>query len=53
MKKTIFLTQALLSVTLASSAGNIILEGNYQGKNLYVQNPLPDAELVSAFKRLK
>ena len=39
MKKVLFLIQALLSVAFVSSAGNIILEGNYQGKNLYVQNP--------------
>lgn len=36
--------KALLSIVflcsaLASSAGNIVLEGNYQGKNLYVRNP--------------
>ena len=39
MKKILFLIPTLLSVAFVSSAGNIILEGNYQGKNLYVQNP--------------
>lgn len=39
MKKIVLLIQAFLSIALFSSAGNIILEGNYQGKNLYVQNP--------------
>ncbi|HEY4797983.1 MAG TPA: hypothetical protein VII99_02800 [Bacteroidia bacterium] len=39
MKKILLLIQAFLMVTVAASAGNIILEGNYQGKNLYVQNP--------------
>ena len=33
-------------------AGNIVLEGNYQGKNLYVKNPLPERALVSVFLRL-
>ena len=39
MKKTILLILAGTASSLASIAGNIILEGNYQGKNLYVQNP--------------
>lgn len=39
MKKIFFLLPFLLCSALASSAGNIILEGNFQGKNLYVQNP--------------
>jgi hypothetical protein len=39
MKKIVLLIQAFLSIALISSAGNIILEGNYQGKNLYIQNP--------------
>jgi len=39
MKKATFLTLVLSLIFLFSSAGNIILEGNYQGKNLYVQNP--------------
>lgn len=30
---------ALLFVTGFAFAGNIVLEGNYQGKNLYVKNP--------------
>jgi hypothetical protein len=39
MKKVLFLISGFLSFAFISSAGNIILEGNYQGKNLYVQNP--------------
>lgn len=39
MKKYLFLTLFFIVVVLVSSAGNIILEGNYQGKNIYVQNP--------------
>jgi len=39
MRKVLFLIQALLGIAYIASAGNIILEGNYQGKNLYVQNP--------------
>jgi hypothetical protein len=39
MKKVALLIQAFLGVTLIASAGNIIIEGNYQGKNIYVQNP--------------
>lgn len=38
--KGLALTIAFLSlVALPSFAGTIILEGNYQGKNVYVQNP--------------
>ncbi len=42
MKKILVLLVVLLFVTKnasAQSGGVIILEGNYQGKNLYVQNP--------------
>ncbi|MFH1004291.1 MAG: hypothetical protein V1781_02170 [Bacteroidota bacterium] len=39
MKKNILLFAGLLFISIVSFAGNIILEGNYQGKNLYVQNP--------------
>jgi hypothetical protein len=39
MKKATFLVPAFLGITLITSAGNIIIEGNYQGKNIYVQNP--------------
>ena len=39
MKKVLILIQALLSITCIATAGNIIIEGNYQGKNIYVQNP--------------
>jgi len=39
MKKTIFCFIFSAGFGIASFAGNIILEGNYQGKNLYVQNP--------------
>ncbi len=39
MKKQILLIQTLFSLVFVASAGNIIIEGNYQGKNLYVQNP--------------
>lgn len=33
----------LLSTAMAVSAGTIVLEGNYQGKNLFVQNPISEA----------
>lgn len=39
MKKALFLVPVLASITLLASAGSIIIEGNYQGKNIYVQNP--------------
>lgn len=39
MRNFIILSLGLLAVVFNSSAGTIILEGNYQGKNLYVQNP--------------
>ena len=39
MKKIIFTTAALFASLLAFPIGTIVLEGNYQGKNLYVQNP--------------
>ena len=39
MKKAILLSLATIFASILSIAGNIILEGNYQGKNLYVQNP--------------
>lgn len=43
MKKTFILTIVFLSITIFSfSQGNetnIVLDGHYQGKNLYVQNP--------------
>lgn len=39
MKKAICLVQAFLSIVFIASAGNIIIDGNFQGKNLYVQNP--------------
>ncbi|HRG38225.1 MAG TPA: hypothetical protein PK289_06830, partial [Bacteroidia bacterium] len=39
MKKTLFFTLiGLLVSTAGFSTGVIVLEGNYQGKNLYVQN---------------
>ena len=39
MKKALLLITSVFGTALLSIAGNIILEGNYQGKNLYVQNP--------------
>ncbi len=39
MKKVLLLITSFISTTFICFAGNIILEGNYQGKNLYVQNP--------------
>jgi len=39
MKKSIFAVVLIAGFSTISFAGNIILEGNYQGKNLYVQNP--------------
>ena len=38
MKKTINILLLILTASF-SYAGTIVLEGNYQGKNLYVQNP--------------
>lgn len=39
MKKIFFVTTSLCLSVAAYSTGVIVLEGNYQGKNLYVQNP--------------
>jgi hypothetical protein len=39
MKKILFAIFSLLVSTAGFSTGVIVLEGNYQGKNLYVQNP--------------
>lgn len=39
MKQSAFIILFLFCFRLLSFAGNIILEGNFQGKNLYVQNP--------------
>ncbi|HVA98854.1 MAG TPA: hypothetical protein VNG53_08165 [Bacteroidia bacterium] len=38
-KGFLFLALAMLVMPFCSTAGVIVLEGNYQGKNLYVQNP--------------
>ena len=38
MKKTI-LTTAILSIAMFAQAGIIVLEGHYQGKNVFIQNP--------------
>jgi hypothetical protein len=37
--KDVFILVTCTLAALASMAGTIVLEGNYQGKNLYVQNP--------------
>lgn len=39
MKKTLFAVFSLLASTAGFATGVIVLEGNYQGKNLYIQNP--------------
>ena len=40
MKKILFFTVVTMLLSAASQAiGTIVLEGNYQGKNLFVQNP--------------
>ncbi len=39
MKKVIFAIVCSLASTAGFSLGTIVLEGNYQGKNLYIQNP--------------
>jgi hypothetical protein len=39
MKKILFAIFSLFVSTAGFSTGVIVLEGNYQGKNLYVQNP--------------
>jgi hypothetical protein len=39
MKKTLFAVFCLFISTFGFATGVIVLEGNYQGKNLYVQNP--------------
>src|SRR5688572_31983204 len=39
MKKNLAVFALFAGLSSVSLAGNIILEGNYQGKNLYVQNP--------------
>jgi hypothetical protein len=37
--KKVFIISVLFCISLVVNAGIITLEGNYQGKNLYVQNP--------------
>jgi hypothetical protein len=37
--RNVLIFSALILMASASLAGTIVLEGNYQGKNLYVQNP--------------
>lgn len=39
MKKTLFALFSLFVSTAGFATGVIVLEGNYQGKNLYIQNP--------------
>lgn len=39
MKKILFAILSILVSVTAHATGVIVLEGNYQGKNLYVQNP--------------
>lgn len=39
MKKSLVYIISLLAYSVLAQEGVIILEGNYQGKNLYVQNP--------------
>lgn len=39
MKKTAVFLNLILASAISASAGTIIIEGNYQGKNIYVQNP--------------
>src|SRR4051812_11757378 len=39
MKKILFAIFSLLVSTAGFSNGVLLLEGNYQGKNLYIQNP--------------
>lgn len=39
MKRILFTIFCLISSITVFSSGVIVLEGNYQGKNLYVQNP--------------
>ena len=39
LKYYVFTLFIVLGLSKLSTAGTIILEGNYQGKNLYVQNP--------------
>ena len=39
MKKILFAVLSLIVSTSCFGAGVIVLEGNYQGKNLYIQNP--------------
>jgi hypothetical protein len=37
--------------SVPASAGVIVLEGNYQGKNLFIQNPSPKRVWVSVCSR--
>lgn len=39
MRKPIFSALFLILISVSTYAGVIVLEGNYQGKNLYIQNP--------------
>jgi hypothetical protein len=38
-------------IAVRTLAGTIVLEGNYQGKNLFIQNPFSDAGVGFAFTR--
>ena len=38
----IFLISLIFSLTGAVAFGSLSIEGSYQGKNLYVQNPMDD-----------
>jgi len=37
--KKIILTSVILTITMLAQAGIIVLEGHYQGKNVFIQNP--------------
>ena len=39
MKRVLFTINILLFISVYTYGGTIVLEGNYQGKNLFVQNP--------------
>lgn len=43
LKSRTLLLLAALAPGLCTQAGTIVLEGNYQGKNLFVQNPFSEA----------
>ena len=43
MRKITLVTTVVFALSTSTIAGEIVLDGNYQGKNLYVQNPFANS----------